>query len=108
MPGNLIARTPWMRRRYAKRLAKSLRKSREKGRKLPENMLQIERRIRHLPPAKQAETIEQILEFGAMTSKEPQSRTMRRALERQDRRSGSGKGGVRPGLPGGARKEVRR
>jgi hypothetical protein len=106
IPGDFIARTPWMRRRYAKYLARSLRKSRKKGRKLPENLVEIERRIRHLSPTRQVETIEQLLEFGSATRSQPQSRVMRRALERQDRRSGSGKG-VRPGLPGGAR-QVRR
>lgn len=102
MPARVIARTPWLRRRYARRLLRSIRKSREKGRKLPENLVRIERQIRHLPPARQQQLLEQMMEYGTTDTSE-MSREMRRAAERQERQRGSGKG-VRPGVGPGQRR----
>lgn len=102
MPARVIARTPWLRRRYARRLVRSIKKSREKGRKLPENLLRIERQIRHLPPARQEQLLEQMMEYGTTDTAE-MSREMRRAVGRQDRRRASGKG-VRPGVAPGQRR----
>lgn len=102
MPARVIARTPWLRKRYARRLVRSIKKMRAKGRKLPDNLLRIERQIRHLPPGRQQQVIEQMLELGANNAAEA-SRAMRRATERSDRQSGRGKG-QRPGTPPGQRR----
>jgi hypothetical protein len=103
IPGRIIARSPWLRRRYAKRMVKMFKKSREKGQRLSGNLALIEKRTRHLPPAKQAEVLEEMLELSSK-SDTPMSRELRRATERQERQSGRGRGGVRPGLAPGQRK----
>lgn len=102
LPGRLIARTPWLRRRYARYLVRMMKKSRAKGRQLPVDLVRIERQIRSLPPAVQAQRIEEMLEFGSARDTAA-SREMRRAVERQERRSGKS-GGVRPGLAPGQRR----
>lgn len=102
LPARFIARTPWLRKRYARRLVKSIKKMRAKGRKLPDNLLRVERQIRHLPPGRQEQVIEQMLELGANDVAES-SRAMRRASERAERQKGRGKG-QRPGTPPGQRR----
>ena len=102
LPARVIGRTPWLRRRYARRLLKTIEKSRKKHRPLPENLEQIERQLRRVAPPKRAEILEQMLEYGA-SSDANLSRELRRASNRQERRSGKG-GGTRPGLPPGQRR----
>ncbi len=103
IPGDFIVRTPWLRRRYAKRLLKTFKKSREKGRRLSGNLALIERQLRPLPPAKQQQALEQILEMGSTSKQTAASREMRRATERSERQGTRGKG-VRPGLAPGQRR----
>lgn len=104
LPARVIARTPWLRRRYARYLVRMMKKSRAKGRQLPVDLVRVERQIRSLPPAVQAQRLEEMLEFGAARDASSASRELRRAVERQDRRSGKGQGGVRPGLAPGQRR----
>ena len=103
--GRVIGRTPWLRRRYARFLLRSVKKQRAKGRQLPENLLRMERHVRGLPPQKQAEMVEQLLETGATWRPEDLGRAMRRAGAKQERRSGKGRG-VRPGLAPGQRRRA--
>lgn len=107
LPAKLIGRIPWMRRRYARRTLRSIQKFKDKRRPLPEGLQRIDRQLQRLPPNKRQEALEQMLEFGARQEELP-SREMRRSAERQERQSGRGRGGLRPGTPGGARKQVRR
>jgi len=103
--GRLIGRTPWLRRRYARFILRSIKKQRQKDRPLPENLLRIERQLRGLPPRKQAEVLEQLLETSATFRPEAAGRALRRASSRQERRRGKGSG-VRPGLMPGQRRRA--
>jgi hypothetical protein len=53
--------------------------------------MRVERQIRHLPPQRQAETIERILEEG-VASEQATGRALRRAREKQERKKSSGRG----------------
>lgn len=103
--GRIIGRTPWLRRRYARYILRSIKKMRAKDRPLPENLLRLERQVRGLPPRRQAEVVEQLLETGATYRPEEAGRAMRRASAKQERRSGKS-GGVRPGLMPGQRRRA--
>ncbi len=103
--GRFVGRTPWLRRRYARFILRSIKKQRKKDRPLPENLLRIERQLRGLPPRKQAEVLEQLLETGATFRPEAAGRALRRASSRGERRSGKGSG-VRPGLMPGQRRRA--
>jgi hypothetical protein len=105
MTGRVIGRTPWLRRRYARFLLRSVKKQRAKGRAIPDNLLRMERQVRGLPPHKQAEVIEQLLETGATWRPEQMGRAMRRAGAKQERRSGKGHG-ARPGMTPGQRRRA--
>jgi hypothetical protein len=96
MPARIIGRTAWIRRRYARRLIRMMEKSRDKGRPLPENLQQLDRQLQRLPKGKRQEALERMLEMSGQPEMTP-SRELRRAGNRQDRRSGRG-GGLRPGL----------
>jgi hypothetical protein len=104
LPGRIIGRTPWLRRRYARWMLKTIKKHRDKGRPLPENLRLVERQLRQVPPTKRLEMLEQTLEAGTALSESNVSRAMRRAAERQERQSGRRGGGQRPGLPPGTRR----
>lgn len=105
LPGRVIGRVPWLRRRYARYLLRSVKKQRAKGRALPESLARVERQLRGLPPAKQADVLEKLLEAGATWQPEAAGRAMRRANAKQERRSGRGPG-TRPGLLPGQRKRA--
>ena len=108
LPGRLIARTPWLRRRYARRIVRTIDKYREKGRPLPESLARLERQLRAIPQPKRAQTVEQMMEMSADQEQATPSRAMRRAAGRQDRHKGSKGGGLRPGtLPGQPRQRTR-
>jgi len=108
LPGRLIARTPWLRRRYARRIVKTIEKYRQKGRPLPESLSRLERQLRSVPQPKRAQTVEQIMEMSAEQEQATPSRAMRRAAGRQERHKGSKGGGLRPGtLPGQPRQRTR-
>lgn len=91
LPSRIIARTPFLRRWYARFIVRNIAKQRKKGRRLPESMLRLERQVKHLPPAKKVETVEQLLEAGA-ASETASGRALRRAMDKQERRKGSGSG----------------
>lgn len=105
MPTDFILRTPRLRRWYGRRLLKMMRKSREKGRRLAGNLAIIERQLRPLPPARQEQMLQQILEGEAASKKVPPSREMRRASGRAERKGTRGKG-IRPGLAPGQRRRA--
>ncbi len=91
-----IMRLRPLRRLYARRLMKFLAKSKAKGRVIPGELDQIEEYLAQLPANQRQDVLEATLsgelDAGA-------SRTMRRAAARQARRSGSGGGRQRPGMP---------
>lgn len=103
LPARLIGRTPWLRRRYARRILKSIEKARAKNRPLPESLQRIDRQLRQVLPPKRAEVLEQMLEMGGSPDPANLSRAIRRAGGRQERRSGKG-AGSRPGMPPGQRR----
>ena len=105
LPGRVIGRIPWLRRRYARFLLRSIKKQRAKGRALPEGLTRVERQVKGLPPHKQAELLEKLLETGATWQPETAGRAMRRASTKQERRSGRGPG-TRPGLLPGQRRRA--
>jgi len=99
-PARFIARTPWLRRRQARRLVKTIEKYKDKGRPLPENMSRLERQLRRIPKQKRAEAVEQMMEMSVQPDQST-NRALRRASGRQDRQKGTKGGGLRPGtLPG--------
>jgi hypothetical protein len=101
-PARFIGRTPWLRRRYARRIVRTIDRYKDKGRPLPENLSRLERQLRRIPQAaKRAELVEQMMEMGSEQNDVTPSRALRRAAERQERQKGSKGGGLRPGtLPG--------
>ena len=105
-PGRLIGRTPWLRRRYVRRVLRSIDKARKKNRPMPDSLVRIDRMLRRVPRHKRAEALEQMLEAGSAPETEL-GRAVRRAASRQERRSGKG-GGLRPGMGPGQRVEQRR
>lgn len=102
----LIARVPWMRRRYSKWILRYIEKSRTKGRTLPPDLQRLERQMAKLPPRKRVEALETALVSGADDSAGA-SRALRRAQARQQRQRSNGKG-QRPGTLGGTRVTERR
>ena len=108
LPARFIARTPWLRRRYARRIVRTIDKFKDKGRPLPENLQRLERQLRRVPPPKRQQLVEQMME---MSSDEDLSsnRALRRAAGRQERQKGQRGGGLRPGtLPGQPRSRPQR
>lgn len=107
VPARFIARTPWLRRRYASRIVKTIDKFQKKGRPLPENLRTLERQLRQVPKPKRQQLVEQMMEMGAEQDLTV-NRTLRRAANRQERRKGQRGGGLRPGtLPGQPRQRPR-
>jgi hypothetical protein len=100
VPARFIARTPWLRRRYARRLLKSIDKMQQKRRPLPDNLRRLEHMLRRVPKPQHQQLVEQMMEVGT-DKNATTNRSMRRAHGRQDRRKGQPGGGLRPGtLPG--------
>jgi hypothetical protein len=107
IPARFIARTPWLRRRYAGRIIKTIEKFQKKGRPLPENLRNLERQLRQVPKPKRQQFVEQMMEMGAEQDLTI-NRTLRRAANRQERRKGQRGGGLRPGtMPGQPRQRPR-
>jgi hypothetical protein len=107
LPARFIGRTPWLRRRYARRILRTIDKFKDKGRPLPENLSRLERQLRRVPKPKRQQVVEQMMEMG---SEEDiiTNRALRRAAGRQERQKGHRRGGVRPGtLPGQPRQRPR-
>jgi hypothetical protein len=99
-PARLIGRTPWLRRRYARRIIRTIDKYKEKGRPLPESLTRLERQLRRVPAQKRQQLVEQMMEMGSDQDAST-NRALRRAAGRQERQKGQRGGGLRPGtLPG--------
>lgn len=107
VPGRIIGRIPWLRRRYARSTLKSIKRFRDKGQRLPDNLQRIDRQLQRIPAHKRQEALEQMLEMGA-NNVVPGGRAVRRGASRQERQSGRGSGGLRPGAPPGSKRQVRR
>lgn len=99
-PARFIGRTPWLRRRYARRILRTIDKFQDKGRQLPENLSRLERQLRRVPKPKRQQLVEQMMEMGSEDDI-TKNRALRRAAGRQERQKGQRGGGLRPGtLPG--------
>jgi hypothetical protein len=100
IPARFIGRTPWLRRRYARRIIRTIDKFQKKGRPLPENLARLERQLRRVPQPKRQQLVEQMMEMGS-DEDVTTNRALRRAAGRQERQKGQRGGGLRPGtLPG--------
>lgn len=87
----------FLRRRYVKRLVRYIDKSKAKGRRLPPEMMDLQRFLSQVPKHERAERLEEaILSQG---DEDNFNRDLRRAASNQQRRSGKGAGGYRPGAP---------
>lgn len=106
-PARFIGRTPWLRRRYARRILRTIEKYQDKGRPLPENLSRLERQLRRIPKPKRQQLVEQMMEMGGEDDVNS-NRALRRAAGRQERQKGHRGGGLRPGtLPGQPRQRPR-
>lgn len=107
IPARFIARTPWLRRRYARRIVRTIDKFQTKNRPLPENLKSLERQLRRVPKPKREQVVEQMMEMGG-NDDVTTNRALRRAAGRQERHKGQRGGGLRPGtLPGQPRQRPR-
>jgi hypothetical protein len=107
IPARFIGRTPWLRRRYARRIVRTIDKFQDKNRPLPENLQPLERQLRRVPKPKRAQVVEQMMEMGTKEDVTT-NRALRRAAGRQERQKGQRGGGLRPGtLPGQPRQRPR-
>ncbi len=106
-PARFIGRTPWLRRRYARRILRTIDKFQDKGRPLPENLSRLERQLRRVPKPKRQQLVEQMMEMGSEEDLST-NRALRRAAGRQERQKGQRGGGLRPGtMPGQPRQRPR-
>ena len=107
-PARFIGRTPWLRRRYARRMLRTIDKFQDKGRPLPDNLGRLERQLRRVPKPKRQQLVEQMMEMGSSEDDVSTNRALRRAAGRQERQKGHRGGGLRPGtLPGQPRQRPR-
>lgn len=100
VPARFIGRTPWLRRRYARRILKSIDKLQEKKRPLPDNLMRLEQQLRRVPKPKRQQIVEQMMELGSDRNATT-NRSVRRAAGRQERQKGQRGRGLRPGTPPG-------
>lgn len=107
LPARFIGRTPWLRRRYARRILRSIDRYKDKGRPLPESLSRLEKQLRRVPTPKRQQVVEQMMEMGS-DQDVTTNRALRRAADRQERQKGQRGGGLRPGtLPGQPRQRPR-
>lgn len=88
----------FLRRRYVKRLIRYIDKSKKKGRRLPPEMTEMSRFLAQVPREQRAEKLEEAI-LAQQQGDESFNRDLRRAAANQQRRSGKGAGGYRPGAP---------
>lgn len=88
----------FLRRRYVKRLIRYIDKSKKKGRRLPPEMMDLSRFLAQVPREQRAEKLEEAI-VAQQQGDESFNRDLRRAAANQQRRSGKGAGGYRPGAP---------
>ncbi len=107
IPARFIGRTPWLRRRYARRIVRTIDRFQKKNRPLPESLRTLERQLRRVPGPKRAQIVEQMMEMGT-NEDVTTNRALRRAAGRQERHKGQRGSGLRPGtLPGQPRQRPR-
>ncbi len=95
--GQRVMRIGFLRRRYVKRVIRYLDKSKKKGRRLPPGMMEMQRFLAQIPKEERAQRLEEAI--VAQQSGDEFNRDLRRAAANQQRRSGKGAGGYRPGAP---------
>ncbi len=96
--GDRIMKIGFLRRRYVKRMIRYIDKSKNKGRRLPPEMLELSRFLAQVPRDQRAEKLEEAI-VAQQQGAEAYNRDLRRAAANQQRRSGKGAGGYRPGAP---------
>ncbi|MDA8283181.1 MAG: hypothetical protein M0Z42_07785 [Actinomycetota bacterium] len=95
--GERVMRIGFIRRRYVKRVIRYLDKSKKKGRRLPPAMMEMQRFLAQIPKEERARRLDEAI--VAQQSGDEFNRDLRRAAANQQRRSGKGAGGYRPGAP---------
>ncbi|HLN17924.1 MAG TPA: hypothetical protein VK277_14370 [Acidimicrobiales bacterium] len=85
-----------VRRWYARRMLKYIEKTKKKKRPLPDELVRLDQLTRKMPEPQKLKLIEEMLTPGKT---DQLGRELRRAAERQNRESGRGPGGRRPGMP---------
>jgi len=93
-----VMKIGFLRRRYIKRVLKYIDKTKAKGKELPPEMADLARYLSAVPKAQRAERFEEAI-LAQQSDSEPFNRELRRAAANQNRRSGKGAGGYRPGSP---------
>ncbi len=96
--GERAMRIGFLRRRYVKRLIRYIDKSKKKGRRLPPEMMDLSRFLAQVPREQRAEKLEEAI-IAQQQGDDSFNRDLRRAAANQQRRSGKGAGGYRPGAP---------
>lgn len=94
-----IMKIGFLRRRYVKRLIRHIDKSKQKGKRLPPEMMDLARFLSQVPKEQRAEKLEEAILAQQSGADEAYNRDLRRAAANQQRRSGKGAGGYRPGAP---------
>ena len=89
-----VARVPFLRRWYARRLLASLDRAKRKNRAIPKELAELDIAMSKVPKERRMEMIETAMTEGAQGGA---SRQMRRAADRQKRQSGRGGPRRRPG-----------
>ena len=103
--GRGVMKVPVLRRWQIRRTLKFIDKSRAKGRRLPEELYQMDRYLARVPKHQRAKVFEEAM--LANQELPTMGRDYRRAAARQ-RRSGKSDARYRPGAPPGTIKQVRR
>jgi hypothetical protein len=93
-----IMKVGFFRRRYIKRLLKYLDKSKAKGRPIPAELEQLSEFLDKVPKPMREKRLEEAI-LAQQEGGEAYNRELRRAAANQQRRSGKGAGGYRPGAP---------
>jgi hypothetical protein len=96
--GHRVMKIPFLRRRYVNRMIKYIDKSKAKGRRLPPEMMELSRFLAQVPKPERAARLEEAI-MAERDGEEHFNRDLRRAAANQQRRSGKGAGGYRPGAP---------
>lgn len=96
--GARMMKVGFLRRRYVKRVIRYIDKSKKKGRRLPPEMMDLQRFLSQVPKEQRAKRLEEAI-LAQESGDESFNRDLRRAAANQQRRSGKGAGGYRPGAP---------
>ncbi|MHB1928481.1 MAG: hypothetical protein ACYDEN_07135 [Acidimicrobiales bacterium] len=96
--GQRVMKIGFLRRRYVKRVIRYIDKSKKKGRRMPPEMMELQRFLSQIPKEERAKRLEEAI-LAQQSGDEAFNRDLRRAAANQQRRSGKGAGGYRPGAP---------